>query len=215
VRDLITGFQDGGPFMWPILVLGVFAVAIGFERLVLVLFRANLNATAFVAEIQKLVLADRLDQAIALCHGQPNAALARVIGAGLVRASLSERELEAGVEEAMLEVAPVLTRRTAYLGTIANVATLTGLLGTIQGLIQAFDAVASAPPELKQARLAAGIAVAMHTTFFGLLVAVPTLLVQSVVLGTTHRILDEVERYAVRIVSLLVARQRGAAQRTA
>jgi biopolymer transport protein ExbB/TolQ len=195
--------------MWPILALGVLACAIGLDRLVTVLFRANLDAAAFVAEVQRLVLADRLDRAITLCHEHPHAAVARVVEAGLVRARLPERELEAGVEEALLDVGPALSRRTPYLGTIANVATLTGLLGTIQGLVQAFDAVADAPPELKQARLAAGIAVALHTTFFGLLVAVPTLLVQALVVGATHRILDDLERYAVRTVSLLLARRRG------
>jgi biopolymer transport protein ExbB len=210
LNDLVTAFQDGGPFMWPILIVGVFAVAIGFERLFVVLFRANLHAPAFVAEVQKLVLADDLDRAIALCHRHDHTALARVVRAGLVRADLPERELEVGLEEALLEVGPDLTRRTAYLGTLANVATLLGLLGTIQGLVQAFEAVADAPPELKQARLAAGISVALYTTFFGLVVAIPTLLAQAVVLGGTNRILDDLERYALRMVSLLLARRRGA-----
>lgn len=205
----ITMFNEGGPFMYVILAVGALAMAIAFERLFYVIFRANINSTAFMAQVQKLILANNIDRAIKLCNAEPHSALPKVVKAGLTRANRTEKEIENAIEEATLEVVPVVNKRTAYLSMLANVATLTGLLGTIMGLILAFNAVAKASAEMKQTLLAQGISVAMFTTAGGLMVAIPTLILHSVVTNRSNKILDDVDQYGLKTVNMLTARRRG------
>lgn len=206
---LVNAMHKGGPFMWPILIAAVFALAISFERIYYVVFRANINGTAFMAQIQKLIMANNIDRAIKVCNREPNAALPRVLKAGLTRANRSEIEIQNAVEEAVLEVFPQINKRSAFLPMLANVATLTGLLGTIQGLIIAFDAVAHASAETKQTLLAAGIATAMYTTAGGLAVAIPTLVLYSIIQNRTTKVMDDIDQFALKTVNLLGARRRG------
>ena len=201
--------KDGGAWMIPILVVAVFAMAIAFERLFYILFRANINSTAFMAQIQKLIMANNIDRAIKLCNAEPHAALPRVVKAGLTRANRTEKEIENAIDEATLEVGPRVNKRTGYLSMLANVATLCGLLGTIWGLIMAFQGVATASAETKQTVLAAGISMAMYTIAGGLMVAIPTLLIHSIVLNKSNKILDYVDQYGLKVANLLSARRRG------
>jgi len=212
---LFEAMQKGGPFMWPLLAIAVFAMAISAERFYYILFRANINGTAFFAQMQKLIMANNIDRAIKLCNAEPNAALPRVLKSGLTRANRSDTEINNAVEEAILEVFPQLGKRTNYLAMLANVATLTGLLGTIQGLIMAFEAVAHASAETKQTLLAAGISTAMFTTMSGLVVAIPTLLFSAIIVDRTTKIMDDVDQYALKTVNLLSARRRGTLEQKA
>jgi biopolymer transport protein ExbB len=196
--------------MGAIVFFAIVAAAVAVDRFQAVVWRASINATGFMAQVQKLVLADRIEEAIELCEGESAKALPRVLVAGLARADGPDVEIQNAVDERVLEVFPDLQRRTAYLPMLANVATLTGLLGTIHGLIRAFDHVAHAPPDTKQTLLAQGIAVAMYPTFAGLVVAIPTLVVYSVVQGHTVRIMDDVDQYALKTVNLLIGRRRAA-----
>ncbi|TVQ92813.1 MAG: MotA/TolQ/ExbB proton channel family protein [Deltaproteobacteria bacterium] len=205
----IIDMKEGGFWMIPILVVAVIALAIAFERLFYILFRANINSTAFVGSVQKLIMANNIDRAIKLCNAEPHAALPRVVKAGLIRANRNEKDIENAIDEAILEVAPKINKRTNYLAMLANVATLLGLLGTIWGLIEAFKAVATAPPELKQTMLAGGISMAMYTTAGGLMVAIPILLIHAIVLNRSNKILDDVDYYGLKMVNLLTARRRG------
>ncbi len=205
----INAMHKGGSFMWGILACAVFALAIAAERIYYVVFRANINGTAFMAQIQKLIMANNIDRAIKLCNAEPNAALPRVLKAGLTRANRGDVEIQNAVEEAVLEVFPKLAKRTPFLSMLANVATLTGLLGTIQGLIMAFEAVARASAETKQTMLASGISVAMFTTASGLIVAIPTLVLFSIINSQTTKIMNEIDLYALKTVNLLGARRRG------
>ena len=206
----LSSMDKGGIFMWPILVSAVFGVAITAERLYFLMFRANIDGTAFMAQIQKLIMANNIDKAIKLCNAEPNRALPRVLKAGLTRANQKGSDVQNAVDESILEVYPLLNLRTGYLPMLANVATLIGLLGTIQGLIQAFEAVAHASAETKGALLAAGISTAMFTTAAGLIVAIPLLVLHSIVMARTTKIMDEVDQYALKTVNLLGARGRGA-----
>jgi biopolymer transport protein ExbB len=205
----VSAFHKGGPFMWGILAAAVFALAIAFERLYYILFRASINGTAFMAQVQKLIMANNIDRAIKLCNAEPNAALPRVLKAGLTRANRGDLEIHNSVEEATLEVIPALNKRTPFLPMLANVATLTGLLGTIQGLIQSFEAVAHASAETKQTLLAAGISTAMFTTASGLVVAIPTLVLHSIIHSRTVKIQDDIDQFALKTVNLLSARRKG------
>lgn len=208
INQLIL-MKDGGAWMIPILIVAVFAMAIAFERLFYILFRANINSTAFMAQIQKLIMANNIDRAIKLCNAEPHAALPRVVKAGLTRANRTEKEIENAIDEATLEVSPRVNKRTGYLAMLANVATLCGLLGTIWGLIMAFQGVATASADMKQTVLAMGISMAMYTTAGGLMVAIPTLLIHAIVLNKSNKILDDVDQYGLKVSNLLAARRRG------
>jgi len=208
--SIAKAYVDGGAFMHPISVVSVFGIAIMAERFFFLFFKYNINANQFMAQIQKLVMANNIDRAIKLCNAAPSAALPKVIKAGLTRANKGEIEIGNAIEEATLEVVPSITKRTPTLQSVASIATLLGLLGTIVGLIQAFDAVATAPPDMKSQMLTASIAIAMNTTAFGLIVAIPTLAAFVFLNNTTKKIIDEVDQYSVKLQNLLVSRGKGA-----
>jgi biopolymer transport protein ExbB/TolQ len=206
---IAEAFRDGGIWMYLILVMSIFAIGIIIERFIFLFFKYNINATAFMAQIQKLVMAGNVDRAIKLCNAAPSAALPKVVKAGLTRANKGEVAIQNAIEEATLEVVPMITRRTPALLAIVNVATLLGLLGTIIGLIEAFDSLENAAPEDRQRLLAGGIALAMNTTAFGLIVAIPTMLGHLFLSGIAKKIVDEVDQYSVKLENLLVAHAKG------
>ena len=203
-------FVDGGPFMYPIALVSEFGIAIIVERFIFLFFKYNINANQFMAQIQKLVMANNIDRAIKLCNAAPSAALPKVIKAGLTRANKGEIEIANAIEEASLEVIPNITKRTPTLQAVSNLATMLGLLGTIMGLIEAFDAVAKAPPDQKTTMLTAAIAIAMNTTGFGLMVAIPTIAAYVFLNNTSKKIIDEIDQYSVKLQNLLVSRGKGA-----
>ena len=202
---LINAMSEGGPVMWIILGFSMISVAIIIERFFFILFRYNINGPAFMKKIQKLVEAKNFERAIQLCNAAPNAALSRVLKAGLSQAGKSERNIQDAVDEVALEILPRLQKRTNYLQVLANVATLLGLLGTILGIIMAFDAVANVEPAMKQKVLTQGISVALYTTAFGLVVAIPSLLFYAILDNKTAKIIDEIDEFSVKLINLLVA----------
>lgn len=206
---IAEAFRTGGIWMYLILAVSIFAIGITIERFIFLFFKYNINAQAFMAQIQKLVMADNIDRAIKLCNAAPSRALPKVIKAGLTRANKGEVEIQNAIEEATLEVVPKVQKRTPALQALANIATLLGLLGTIIGLIEAFEALESATPENRQQMLSKGIALAMNTTAFGLIVAIPTLIAHLILSGMTKKILDEIDMYSVKLENLLVTRGKG------
>src|SRR5690606_2564195 len=133
------------------------------------------------------------------------APIARIIAAGLARMAQSPRreDIELAMEEGVLEAMPRLERRTPYLATLANIATLLGLLGTIIGLIEAFTAVASADPAEKAALLSKSIAIAMNTTAFGLVAAIPLLFFHAMLQTRTTEIIDSLEMAGVKCLNII------------
>ena len=209
MQFFIEGFEKGGLFMFPILLCALCALGVTLDRLLYVYFRANIHGPNFMAQVQRLLLDGNVDGAMRLCNAEPAAALPRVVKAALLRHDRSEGELRDAVEEATLEVGPQINRRLAYLPMIANVATLIGLLGTIHGLIMAFDAVGMADAQGRSELLSSGIAVAMYATFFGLLVSIPTLVFHGLLAAQANSILDEIDHYGLRIINLLNALRGG------
>jgi len=210
MATIAKAFKEGGGWMYIILVVSIIGIGIIVERFIFLFFKYNINATAFMAQIQKLVMANNIDRAIKLCNAAPNAALPKVIKAGLTRANKGEVEIQNAVEEATLEVIPHIQKRTPALQGVANVATLLGLLGTIIGLIEAFAALEFARPDDRQKVLSRGIALAMNTTAFGLIVAIPCIFAHMILSGVTKRIIDEIDQYSVKLQNLLTSRGKGA-----
>lgn len=211
MNAIADAFRTGGIWMYIILAVSIIVIGIAIERFIYLFFKYSVNAEPFMAQIQKLVMANNIDRAIKLCNAQPSAALPRVIKAGLMRADRGEVEIQNALEEATLEVVPMVQKRTPTLQPLANIATLLGLLGTIVGLIQAFEALETATPETRQKLLAKGIALAMNTTAFGLIVAIPTLIAHMVLSAMTKKLLDEVDMYSVKLENLLVSRGKSGA----
>ena len=155
--DFAAFYQEGGGFMHAIALCAVIGAGVMVERFIFLFFRFNINGGQFFNQIQKLVMANNIDRAIKLCNAADKAALARVVKAGLTRANKSEADIAAAIEEAMLEVSPAISKRVPMLGAVANLATLLGLLGTIFGMIFAFEAVASVAADQRSQALAKGI----------------------------------------------------------
>lgn len=206
--DFAQFYQEGGGWMHPIAVCAVLGAGVMIERFIFLFFRFNINGAQFFNQIQKLVMANNIDRAIKLCNAADKAALARVMKAGLTRANKSEADISAAIEEAMLEVGPSITKRLSMIAAIANIATLLGLLGTIFGMIDAFNAVAVAAADQRSQALAKGISIAINTTGFGLMVAIPLLSAQIFIQNLAKKITDEVDLYAVKLENLLAARVR-------
>ena len=206
-HSLITAFQVGG--IWMIFIALAFAISVAFtlERFVRLFIQYNVDGASFMFEIQKYILANDLDGAIRVCNSAPKAALAKVLKAGLQRASRDDSQIQNAIDAASLEVIPRLERRIPYLALIANIATLLGLLGTITGLIKAFAAVSMADPAQRQAILSAGISEAMNATAFGLVTAIFTMIAHSVLSNRATKILEEVDEFGVKLLDLLSARK--------
>jgi biopolymer transport protein ExbB len=207
---IVKFFQEGGVFMYPIaVVLGVGA-AIGLERFFFLLKETHANRRDY-ATILPLLKQKRLREVADLAR-KSKSAVCRIAADGLARMSTTRRrqDIEYAMEEQLLEVLPSIERRTPYLATFANIATLLGLLGTIIGLIAAFTAVANADPAEKAALLSSSISVAMNTTAFGLIVAIPLLLAHSMLQSKTSAIVESLEIAVVKFLNLL--EERGDAQ---
>lgn len=200
--------EQGGGWMYLILATSIVGIGIIIERFIFLFFKYNINASAFMAQIQKLVMTNNIDRAIKLCNAAPSAALARVVKAGLTRANKGEIQIQNAIEEATLEVLPSIQKRTGALQAVANIATLMGLLGTIVGMIKAFDSLATVSADKRQEALGANISLAMNTTAFGLIVAIPCIAFYIILSGMTKKIIDEIDQYSVKLENLLIARGR-------
>ena len=207
---LVTFFQAGGLFMYPIVAVLALGVAIAIERYVY-LTAARATNQRIWKQVMPLLMNGDYGQAVALT-GKSKAALGRILRYGLDRASGATRrdDVEVAMEEGLMETVPRLEKRTHYLATFANIATLLGLLGTIMGLIQAFTAVANANPAEKADMLSASISVAMNTTAFGLMAAIPLLLIYTVLQTKTTELVDSLEMASVKFLNIITER-RGAA----
>jgi biopolymer transport protein ExbB len=203
-QSLAEFFNSGGLAMWfNLFGTSVLAIAIIVERLFVLAFRLNLNAPPFMEQIQKLVLSNNVDRAVKLCGAMPSAALSRVVRAGLTRAGRGEQEVSRALEEAVLEVTPFIGKRIAALWSLANVATLIGLIGTITGLIRTFRSLAAASPEMKSVMLSQGIAEAMNNTAFGLTIAVVCIVAHLLLSSKAKAMIEEVEYNALRLENML------------
>ncbi len=207
MTEIIRFFQDGGVFMFPIGIILIVGLAIVVERFVFLANAKKLNRDAFD---RILSLLHKRDYQGALNLGKTSeSSVARIINAGLSRMAQSSRreDIESAMEEGVMEAVPRLERRTGYLATLANIATLLGLLGTIHGLSSAFSAVANADPSEKAAMLSASIAVAMNATAFGLFTAIPLLLAHSMIQSRTLEIIDSLEMAGVKCLNILTNAQ--------
>jgi biopolymer transport protein ExbB/TolQ len=204
---IIRFFQEGGIFMYPIAVVAALGLAVALERW-LYLTRTAAGNRRLWNQIAPFLQQGDYRRALA-ATADSGSAVGQILGYGLARIQTARRrdDIEKAMEESLMEVMPRLEKRTHYLASFANIATLLGLLGTIIGLIQAFQAVANANPAEKADLLSASISVAMNTTAFGLIVAIPLLLMHSVIQSKTTEITDSLEMVSVKFLNTVVEKR--------
>lgn len=205
--DKIWGFmRDGAPFSFVNAAILAFVIAIIADRFVHIFSKHQVNGDEFMAQIRKLVQAGNIDRAIKLCDAAP-LPLLQVVKAGLSQVNRGEDAVIAQMEERMSEVIPQLEKRIGALWSLANIATLIGLLGTISGLIKSFAAVAFAEPAQKSALLSRGISEAMYNTALGLGIAVLCMLFHLILHSWTKKIRHDLERTTMRLENLLTLKR--------
>jgi biopolymer transport protein ExbB/TolQ len=204
---IVRFFQGGGLMMYPIAAVLVLGLAIAIERWVYLTYTAMLNRGLW-NQIAPVLAQGNFRQAVALTS-KSRAAVGQILSYGLARIGTSRRrdDIEKAMEESLMDVVPRLEKRTHYIATFANLATLLGLLGTVVGLINAFAAVATVNPAEKANLLSASISVAMNCTAFGLMTAVPLLLIHAVLQTKTTELIDSLEMASVKFLNSVTERQ--------
>ena len=207
VYSIVHFFAGGGAFMFPILIVAAFGAAIGIERYV-TLTRLSVKNRSAWSQVEPALTSGDFDKARELT-GNDDTAINRLLAMGLARQGAVRRreDVESAMEERMMEIVPQLEKRTHYLATFANLATLLGLLGTVSGLIHAFAAVATVNPAEKANLLSASISEAMNCTAFGLMTAVPILFAHALLQTKTTELINSLETAAVKFLNALTERQ--------
>lgn len=203
--SIVDFFVSGGAFMYPILVVFAVGAAISIERYVTLTRVTSRNESAW-ERVQAALVEGDFEKARELTR-EDDSAISKLLAMGLDRQGIVRRreDIETAMEEQMMEIIPQLEKRTPYIALGANLATLLGLLGTIMGLITAFTAVANANPAEKADLLSASISVAMNTTAFGLIVAIPLLITNQVLLAKTSAIVDSLEMASIKALNVISA----------
>jgi biopolymer transport protein ExbB len=202
--SMVKSFTAGGAFMYPILFVGAIAIAITIERYVTLARMSNRNQRTW-SRVEPVLTTGDFDKVRELTS-KDESPIARVLSMGLALEGGVRRrdDVEKAMQESMIEIVPQLEKRTHYLATLANVATLLGLLGTVSGLIHAFAAVATVNPAEKANLLSASISEAMNCTAFGLIVALIALIGFAVLNGKTQQIEDDINEASVQVLNLVV-----------
>jgi biopolymer transport protein ExbB len=203
VYSFVAFFQNGGLFMYPILFVFAVGLAIAFERWVQLTRTRSKNQKMWQV-LHPVLVEGEFDRAREMVSEDPST-LAQMLGTGLAYQGAVRRrqDIEIAMEESMMEIIPQLEKRTPYVALFSNIATLLGLLGTIMGLIEAFTAVANANPAEKADLLSASISVAMNTTAFGLIAAIPLLIIHAMLTTTTAQIVDSLEMASVKALNII------------
>src|SRR5499425_1098691 len=204
--SIVKSFTAGGIFMYPILFVGATAIAITIERYITLAKMSNRNQRTWT-RVEPVLTSGDFDKVRELTS-KDDSPIARVLTMGLALEGAVRRrdDVEKAMQESMIEIVPQLEKRTHYLATLANVATLLGLLGTVSGLIHAFSAVSTANPAEKANLLSASISEAMNCTAFGLMVAVPMLFVHAFLQTKSSQLIDGLETAAIKFLNALTKR---------
>jgi len=199
----IKFIQDGGFFMYPILLIMFVGLGIAIERIMFLNRVKNANK-ALWDDVYPYIQKGDTDKALKAVKDNETE-IGRILEYGLTRNRTAKNveDVETAMEEALMEVMPRLEARTPFIATFANVATLLGLLGTVQGLITAFAAIANADPAQKGDLLSSSISVAMNTTAFGLIVAIPLLLAYAFLQSRTGEVVESLEMASIKLLNAL------------
>lgn len=205
---VVTFFQNGGLFMYPIALVLVATIAISIERFFF-LRRTEGENRVIWDTVQPMLAKGELEAAERVIKDSETA-IGRILSNGISQSRVDPKrsEVEIATEEGLMEVLPAIEKRTHYLATFSNLAVLLGLLGTVVGLIGAFAALGNADPTEKADLLSAGISEAMSCTAFGLIVAIPALMLHAYLQSRATALIDGLEGVCARFVSMVCGRTR-------
>lgn len=206
LSKIAIAFEHGGFWMWPILGLQIISLAIIAERVYSLFIKAKINQVDAVAGFEDSIRRGEMDQVIAKSQAMMTTtpvAQAVLAGAQAARNLGGKDEIQGKMDEVLIAQNAQLDRRTGFLSMIGNVATLTGLLGTISGMIKSFAAVANASPAEKASLLAAGISEAMNATAFGLIVAIPALVMYAIFQNRANHLAEDLNQAALKVFNWL------------
>lgn len=202
-KFIIDGFVSPGSFcMWAILFVGFGILGMVAERIWYLYFKCGTGSGTFMASISKYLKAGDYEKAIKYSASVVTP-LAKSVSAILQNRGKGTKAVQKSVDEVFLTEAPKITRNIPFFPTLANLATLLGLMGTIYGLMIAFDAIANVPAAQRAQALATGISVAMSTTLWGLLVAIPTLLVHGILANKADKLVEEMDEKTAKLINLV------------
>lgn len=206
ILRVVKFFADGGFFMYPILAILAVGTAIAIERYTTLTLMIKRNKESW-QKLEPMIMRGDF-QAAREAASKDTSTIAQILSMGLARQGAVRRrdDIELAMEQALIEIMPELDKRTAYLATFSNMATLAGLLGTIIGLIEAFTAVSNADLADKAELLSASISVGMNCTAFGLMVAIPLVLIHSMLQTKTTAIIDSLEMASVKFLNAISER---------
>ena len=202
MQGIAEFIEKGGTMMYLNIGVSVIVIALVIDRFIFFLGKSSVNARAFLEQIRKLVLANNVDRAVKLCSAT-SAPVAQVAKAGLQRMHKGEIAIAQAIEETLVDVTPLLKKRVQILWSLANIAVLIGLLGTVLGLITAFDAVSAAKPEEKTAMLSQGIAHALNNTAMGLGIAVSCIIAHAILSAFSKKQVSDLEAFSLKLENLL------------
>ena len=203
-EKLAEHYREGKEMMYFISIFQGVSFALMIERTYVLFFKTRLNKEAVLAGLRERIFRGDVMGGIRFLSDQPQSPLTRILKAGLLEVRHGEEEVQAAMDEAAIHEMPYLEKRTGYLGMISNAATLVGLLGTVIGMIAVFAAVASVSAADKSTMLSAGIAEAMNCTAYGLIVAIPPLVVFSVLQGRTQHLSDEINGAVASTINMVM-----------
>lgn len=204
MRTILTWYQSGGPFMVPLLLVGIAGLLLLTERVLYIVLRSRINARPFIERVISLVRANKLDDALKLCAEHQSALpdLGLVILRSRIR---DETDLLNVAEATTLTVVPALTRRLTWLPTLATLAVLLGVLGAVANLHDAMTQAASSATDVRGAVLA-GIAYALRPLGAGILTAIPLVAGYAYLRNESQAIIGQLEEFSARLVNALIDR---------
>lgn len=205
---MLEFMQRGGPVMYVILLCSIVAFAVVIERF-LQLRKARIDTDKFMGDISNLLKRNRIMEAIDMCNQTPGP-ISQVVKAGILKHDRSKPEIREAIEDAAVSEIPILEKNLSMLATVAHIAPLLGLLGTVTGMVRAFQVIeqkATALQPVNPKDLAGGIWEALLTTVFGLCVAIPTYVAYNYFVTKVNGFILEMEKSATDLVNLLAARR--------
>lgn len=206
LSKIALAFEHGGFWMWPILMIQLVSIAIVIERTYALFMKRKLNQHSVIAGFEDNVRRGELDAVIQKAQAlEATSPVAKAVVAGAKAAKFlgGKEEIQGKMDEVLIAENATLDQRTAFLSMLGNVATLTGLLGTITGMIKSFAAVSYANPSEKATLLAAGISEAMNATAYGLITAIPALVAFAILQNRANRLAEDMNHSALKVFNWL------------
>ena len=205
LNSILVFMNDGGIFMWIILAVWIVGSIISLERFLKYTVYDS-NGPSIMNEVQKYVISNDLGGAIKMCSNS-RSFIPKIFKNGLKRANQSTSQMQNAIDATALECIGKVESRIGYINLLANISTLMGLLGTIYGLIQSFEAVGAADPSKKAEILSSGISKAMNTTAIGLISAISLMVIHAILTAKQEKIISAMDEYSIKLLDLLGTRR--------